>query len=239
MKTNKLDKKANTIAMQLGKEATFPADRVIETSIKEHNQTFFKDIQTENSDISFIPPWETGLLRIRHPRAVFFFLWSAEPKEEDILYTIDLYHKTGEKPMMYEFGVEYITSQRRSDLLIEGDVITIRTPYAIALERTNRKKDIEPFLREYMDDVFGDILAAFFRAIAWFNYLMEHPDRKQIKKNALRRQYERPPYHSRCTDIKKDPLQADPACLHLVDRLRPLPTLQKRKNRIYQALLKG
>lgn len=32
MKTNKLDKKANTIAMQLGKEASFPADRVIETS---------------------------------------------------------------------------------------------------------------------------------------------------------------------------------------------------------------
>ena len=182
MKTNKLDKKANTIAMQLGKEASFPADRAIETSIKEHDQTFFKDIQTENSDISFVPPWDTGHLIIRHRIADFFFLWSAEPKEEDILYTIDLYHKTGEKPMMYEFGVEYITSQRRSDLLIEGDVITIRTPYAIALERMNRKEDISPYLHSYIDDLFGDILATFFRTIAWFNYLMEHPDHKQIKK---------------------------------------------------------
>ena len=32
MKTNNLDKKANAIAMKLGREATFPADRVIETS---------------------------------------------------------------------------------------------------------------------------------------------------------------------------------------------------------------
>ena len=179
---NKLDKKANTIAMQLGREATFPADRLIDTSIKEHDNTFFKDVDTDHVDISFVPPWETGLLRIRHPRADFFFQWSAEQKEEDVFYTIDLYHKTGEKPLMYEFGVEYITHQRRSDLLIEGDVITIRTPYAIALERTNRKEEIDPYCREYMDDIFGDILSVFFRTIAWFHFLMEHPERKIVKK---------------------------------------------------------
>ena len=49
-------------------------------------------------------------------------------------------------------------------------------------EEANREEDILPYLHSYMDDVFGDILAPFFRTIAWFNYIMEHPDHKQIKK---------------------------------------------------------
>lgn len=182
MKTNKLDKKANTIAMKLGREATFPADRVIETSIDEHDHIFFRDIDTNNVDMSFVPPWDTGHLIIHHYIADFFFLWSASLEEDNVLYTIDLYHKIGSKPMILNFSLEYTTKQKRNDLLIEGDVITITTPYAMALENANRKEDILPYLHSYMDDVFGDILAAFFRAIAWFNYLMEHPDHKQIKK---------------------------------------------------------
>lgn len=168
--------------MKLGREATFPADRVIETSIDEHDHIFFRDIDTNNDDISFVPPWDTGHLIIRHRIADFFFLWSASLEEDNVLYTIDLYHKIGSKPMILNFSLEYTTKQKRNDLLIEGDVITITTPYAMALENANRKEDILPYLHSYMDDVFSDILAAFFRAIAWFNYLMEHPDHKQIKK---------------------------------------------------------
>lgn len=178
----KLDKKANIIAMQLGREATFPADRVIDTSSEEHQTIFFRHVDLNDTEISFLPPWPSGLCTITDPDFISYFKWYASLAEDTIRYTIEAYHKIKNKPLIFDFRMEEIIKEKSKNLFINGDTVTILTPYAIALERTGRKNNISKHLQDYMDDAFTSYLSNFFRTIAWFNFLMEHPERKIVKK---------------------------------------------------------
>lgn len=182
MKTNKIDKKANTIAMKLGREATFPADRVIETSSEEHQTIFFRGFRRDETEISLIPPWPSGLCVITDQDFISYYKWSASINDDAIRYTIEAYHKISNKPLIFDFRTEEIIKTKSNSLYINGDTVTLLTPYAIALEYTGRKDEIAEHLKTYMDNAFVSYLSNFFTTIAWFNYLMEHPDHKQIKK---------------------------------------------------------